>query len=150
MESKGESRMVDYYNNSNNPLPHCVLYKAGHHGSATSSTAKLMNAITPEYVCVCCCCGTSEYTDNNNTQFPTQAFVNNVAPHTDKIYVTSIVDNYVAKSNWSSQGTVKSMNGNIVFSCINGVVSVNCSNNNTIFKETEWFKTHRTWPSNGK
>jgi predicted rRNA methylase YqxC with S4 and FtsJ domains len=30
-----------------------------------------------------------------------------------------------------------------------GEVTVNCSNNNTILKETEWFSKNRTWPSGG-
>ena len=146
LEADGERKMVSYYNNKNTPLPQCVLYKAGHHGSKTSSTAELMAAIKPQYVCVCCCCGTAEYTDVSANQFPTQQFINNVAPYTDKVYVTSIVDKYVAKDEWSKNGTVKSMNGNVVFSCNNGVISVNCSNNNLILKETDWFKQNRTCP----
>ena len=139
--------MVEYYQNQNDPLPHCVLYKAGHHGSKTSSSSELMAAITPEYVCVCCCCGTSEYTDTDANQFPTQEFINNVALYTDNVYVTTIVDNYVPRNEWSKNGTVKSMNGNIVFTCSNGEISVRCSNNETKLKDTEWFKAHRTCPS---
>ncbi|MGN1039931.1 MAG: bacterial Ig-like domain-containing protein, partial [Candidatus Fimimonas sp.] len=104
LESDGEKKMVSYYNNQNNPLPQCTLYKAGHHGSKTSSSAELMAAIKPQYVCVCCCCGTAEYTDVSANQFPTQQFINNVAPYTDKVYVTSMVDNYVAKDDWSKNG----------------------------------------------
>lgn len=147
MEDRGEKRMVEYYNNQNTPLPKCLLYKAGHHGSGTSSSPELMEAIQPEYVCVCCCCGTSEYTDNSANQFPTQEFINNIAPYTDKVYVTTMVDNYVDKNKWDAQGTVQSMNGNIVFTCANGVVSVQCSNNNTLLKDTAWFKQNRTCPS---
>lgn len=146
LEKQGEEKMVEYYESIDDPLPHCVLYKAGHHGSKTSSSETLMAAITPEYVCVCCCCGTAEYTDNNSNQFPTQQFINNVAPYTDKVYVTTIVDNYVEKSKWSDEGTVQSMNGNIVFSCTDGVVSIHCSNNDLILKETDWFKQNRTCP----
>ncbi len=146
MEADGEIKMVDYYNEKNNPLPQCVLYKAGHHGSKTSSTKELMRAIKPQYVCVCCCCGTSEYTDTDANQFPTQAFVDNVAPYTDKVFVTTLVDNYVTNKSWKTQGTVQPMNGNIVFRCDNGEISVNCSNNNTKLKDTDWFKQHRTCP----
>lgn len=147
LEEGGEKAMVEYYQNQNDPLPHCVLYKAGHHGSKTSSSSELMAAITPEYVCVCCCCGTSEYTDTDANQFPTQEFINNVALYTDNVYVTTIVDNYVPRNEWSKNGTVKSMNGNIVFTCSNGEISVRCSNNETKLKDTEWFKAHRTCPS---
>lgn len=150
LEAVGEKKMVDYYNENNNPLPECVLYKAGHHGSKTSSSKELMRAIKPQYVCVCCCCGTSEYTDTDANQFPTQAFVNNVAPYTDNVYVTTIVDNYVSKSQWSKNGTVKPMNGNIVFSCDDGEISVKCSNNNTKLKDTDWFKQHRICPDEWK
>ncbi len=147
LEEKGEKKMVDYYEENKDPLPQCKLYKAGHHGSKTSSCQEFMAAIKPEYVVVCCCCGTSEYTDANETQFPTQIFIDNVAPYTDKVYVTSIVDNYVDKSDWSKQGTVKSMNGNVVFACTDGQITITCSNNDTILKDTDWFRDHRIMPN---
>ncbi len=147
LEEGGEKAMVEYYQNQNDPLPHCVLYKAGHHGSKTSSCEELMAAITPEYVCVCCCCGTSEYTDTTANQFPTQQFINNVAPYTDKVYVTTMVDNYVSKNEWSGSGTVKSMNGNIVFTCRNGEITMQFSNSELKLKDTDWFKANRTCPN---
>ena len=149
LEESGEKKLVTYYDENHGGLPHCVVYKAGHHGSGTSSCSELMEAISPEIVCVCACAGTSEYTDNAENQFPYQTFIDNVARYTSKIYVTSVVDNYVDKSNWSKEGTVKSMNGNIVVTSKNGKVEVNCSNNNTILKETDWFKNNRTWPNYG-
>ncbi|MBQ9729598.1 MAG: hypothetical protein IJV80_02180, partial [Clostridia bacterium] len=117
------------------------LYKGGHHGSPTSNTAELIAAIEPEMVCVCCCCGSDEYTENVANMFPSQAFVDRVAPYTDKIYVTTIIAN-------SNQG-YKSMNGNIVVYSNDGVVALKCSNNEVIFKDTEWFANNRTWPENG-
>ena len=147
LEKSGEEHLVEYYEDIGEPLPHCVLYKAGHHGSKTSSTPTLMEAISPEYVVVCCCAGSSEYTDATENQFPTQEFINNIAPYTDKVYIPVVVDNYVPKDDWDSQGTVKSMNGNIIFSVTNGVVSIKCSNNDLILKETEWFKNNRTCPA---
>lgn len=147
LEKSGEEHLVEYYEDIGEPLPHCVLYKAGHHGSKTSSTPTLMEAISPEYVVVCCCAGSSEYTDATENQFPTQEFINNIAPYTDKVYILVVVDNYVPKDDWDSQGTVKSMNGNIIFSVTNGVVSIKCSNNDLILKETEWFKNNRTCPA---
>lgn len=146
LEAGAERKIVDYYNDNNDPLPQCKLYKAGHHGSKTSSSVELMAAIKPEYVVVCACCGTSEYTDVNETQFPTQQFIENVAPYTDKVYVTSMVDNYVDKNDWSKQGTVKSMNGNVVFACTDGQITITCSASDLILKDTEWFKTHRVTP----
>ena len=81
----------------------------------------------------------------NDNKVPTQTFINNVAPYTDQIFVTTLAVN-------SSDGKTtghRSMNGNIVVSAKGNSVTVNCSNNNTILKETEWFKANRTWPSNG-
>ena len=153
LEAEGEKKMVEYYNNSNDfdPLPHCVLYKAGHHGSKTSSSKELMQALSPEYICICTCAGTSEYTKEDANQFPTQEFVNNVASYTDNVYVTTQVDLYYA-SGWSSKGTVKPMNGNIVFTCDNttGKVTMYFSNNDTKLKDTDWFKEHRVCPDSWK
>ncbi len=140
LEEGGEERLVDYYNEIGDPLPHCILYKAGHHGSYTSSSSYLMDTITPEYVVVCCCAGTDEYGAYPEKKMPAQEFVNNVAKWTDKIYVTTLCVDY-------SAGVYQSMNGNVVFKVENGELKVECSNNNTILKDTDWFKANRTWPS---
>ncbi len=137
LESAGETSLAQ-----SNDLPKVKLYKAGHHGSKTSSNTVLMREIQPEIVGVCCCAGSSEYNAAPLNTFPTQDFINRVAPYTDKIYVTSLSVNY------ANNQTV-SMNGNIVVSAKGNSVTVNCSNNNTILKETGWFKANRTWPSNG-
>lgn len=138
LEEKGEEYLVEY-----NILPEVKLYKAGHHGSKTSSTETLMSVIRPEIVCVCCCAGSAEYTKDNDNQFPTQDFVDRVAPYTADIYVTTLcVD-------WSEK-TYTSMNGNIVVSSLRGVVTVSCSASPLRLKDTDWFKANRTWPANGK
>lgn len=134
LEHEGEESLVE-----NNSLPTCKLFKGGHHGSPTSSTAELLEVIQPEIVCVCCCCGSDEYTDNIANMFPSQAFVDRVAPYTDKVYVTTIVSD--------NENGYESLNGNIVVSSDGGEVKVQCSNNNTLFKDTEWFKNNRTMPS---
>ena len=146
LETAGEKRLVTYYEENHGGLPHCVLYKAGHHGSKTSSCPELMETITPEYVVVCCCAGTSEYTDDNNNQFPTQEFIDNVAPYTKNVYVTTMVDNYTPKDEFESGTTVKSMNGNIVFTVTDGQIKLMFSNNNLRLLDTEWFKSKRTCP----
>lgn len=119
------------------------LYKAGHHGSKTSSTSTLMNVIKPNIVCVCCCAGSSEYTSKNENQFPTQEFVNNVysANSETKVYVTTLCVNYKANE-------YTSFNGNIVI-CTNADEStaVYCSNNTTELRDTNWFKENRTLPT---
>ncbi len=135
LEKDGEKSLVE-----NNSLPQCTLYKGGHHGSPTSSTDELLQIIRPEIVCVCCCCGSSEYTTESANQFPSQAFVDRIAPYTDKVYVTTMVSG-------NAKG-YQSMNGNIVVRCEDEVeVSVNCSNNNTLLKDTDWFKNNRTCPT---
>lgn len=136
LEEEGEEYLVEL-----NTLPQVELYKAGHHGSKTSSSTTLMQVIQPKNVCVCCCAGSSEYTSTNANQFPTQIFINNVAPYTKNIYVTTLCINY-------DNDEFTSLNGNIV--CISKeTFAVQCSANNTILKETEWFKQNRTWPANG-
>ena len=104
-----------------------------------------MSVIQPEIVCMCSCAGSSEFNAAPLNTFPTQDFINRVAPYTDKIYVTSLAVN---DSSGKTTG-VTSMNGNIVVSSTGGAVTVNCSNNNTILKETAWFKANRTWPAGG-
>ncbi|MDR2941082.1 MAG: MBL fold metallo-hydrolase [Treponema sp.] len=141
LEKDGEDRLVDYYAKNFGGLGHCVLYKAGHHASVTSSNTKLMSAITPEYVCVTACAGTSEYTTNNPVKFPSQDFVNRVAPYTDKVFVTTYAGNYPQ---------FESFNGNIVFSVSDGKFDIQCSNNNLKLKETKWFKENRTMPVSWK
>ncbi len=137
LEEKGEKSLVEL-----NELPEVEVYKDGHHGSKTSSHNELLAEIKPKVVTVCCCAGTSEYTDTNANQFPTQEFINRVAVYTKQIYVTSLVLDDENK-------TYQSFNGNIVIVSSNSGVEVICSNNNTILKETDWFKNNRTWPSNG-
>ena len=161
LETDGESRMVDYYNSvpagydtEYNVLPEVDLYKAGHHGSKTSSTEKLLEVIKPKYVAVCCSAGAPQYTPVNTEMFPTQTMINNVAKYTDKIYVTTICTNVNERDesgNFITRNYDKSapMNGNLVFYSTGSDLKLYCSNNDTILKETEWFQENRTWPSYG-
>lgn len=142
LESDGESKMVDYYNSTGNPLPEVDVYKAGHHGSKTSSSEKLLNVIKPKTVCVCCCAGSPEYTKTNNNQFPTQDFITRISKYTTQVYVTTLCVDY-EKDNYES------FNGNIVVVSINvNQITINCSASSTILKDSEWFKANRTWPTN--
>ncbi len=133
LEKHGEASLVE-----SNSLPKCKLYKGGHHGSPTSSTDALLSVIKPEIVCVCCCAGSDEYTEEPANMFPSQAFVDRIAPYTQKVYVTTMVAD--------NANGYQSMNGNIVVSSSGGEVSVNCSNNNTLLKDTEWFIKNRIMP----
>ena len=137
LEAGGEASLV-----SKNTLHPVELYKAGHHGSKTSSSPALMSVIQPKRICVCCCAGSSEYTKTNVNQFPTQTFINNVAPYTDQIYVTTLCVDWAA-------GNFESMNGNIVVYCKKDTeVTIACSaSNKTILKDTDWFRANRTMPA---
>lgn len=133
LEEKGEESLVE-----ENNLPQCTLFKAGHHGSPSSTSTALLEVIQPEIVCVCCCCGSDEYTDNVANMFPSQAFVNRVAPYTEQVYVTTIVS--------ENKAGFASMNGNIVIKSDGEEVTITCSNNDILFKDTAWFKENRTMP----
>lgn len=134
LEEKGEGKLVD-----NNDLPEVELFKGGHHGSYTATTEKLLSVIKPKSVAVCCCCGTTEYTQNKDNTFPAQAFINRVAKYTENIYCTTLIIDYKA-------GEYKSMNGNIVF-YYSDKWKLYCSDNDTILKDTQWFKDNRVWPA---
>ena len=142
LEEKGEKSLVE-----KNTLPHCQLFKGGHHGSYTASNDVLLDAITPESVCICCCCGTDEYDRSHANPlhwFPAQEAIDRMAKHTDKIYATTLMVN-------NETGEYQSLNGNITFLCTDGVnYTITGSNNSTILKETDWFKENRTWPEGGK
>ena len=126
LESSGEKSLA-----TSNTLPKCKLFKAGHHGSNTSNTTELLSVIQPEIVVANCCCG-------DKFNFPHQEFIDNVAVYTDKVYIPSMV----------SGSSYVLLNGNIVVSSTDGkTVSVHCSNNNTLFKDTKWFKDNRTLPN---
>lgn len=154
LEEDGESRMVDYYADSSNSqseydvLPEVVLYKAGHHGSKTSSTAKLLAVIKPQNVAVCCCCGSPEYTTNNDNTFPTQTMITNVSKYTENVYVTTLA---VIEDFENEKYDYTSMNGNIVFyySLAEGEETASlklwCSNDTTKLKDTDWFAANRKW-----
>lgn len=132
LEEKGEGYLVD-----NNNLPEVELFKGGHHGSYTASTEKLLKVIKPKNIAVCCCCGTTEYTKNEQNTFPAQAFIDRAAKYTENIYCTTLILDYDANS-------YTSMNGNIVF-YYDTALKLYCSNNATILKDTEWFKANRKW-----
>lgn len=134
LELEGEEKLVEM-----NKLPEVKVFKAGHHGSKTSSNDVLLSVIKPQIVCVCCCAGSPQYTTTDENQFPTQQFINRIAPYTDKVYVTTLCENY-------EDGKFKSMNGNIVICSQDGEVTVICSASTDILKEFKWFKDHRILP----
>ncbi|MBR2460377.1 MAG: MBL fold metallo-hydrolase [Clostridia bacterium] len=138
LEKDGEESLVE-----RNSLPQVSVYKAGHHGSKTSSHDVLLDVIKPSIVCVCCCAGSSEYTDKQENQFPTQDFIDRVSKHTDAVYVTTLCTDY-------DNDEYTSMNGNIVISYAFGSILVECSASDTKLKDTAWFKANRTVPDSWK
>ena len=143
LEEEGEASLVKY-----NTLPEVELFKAGHHGSYTATTDTLLKVIKPKIVCVCCCAGAVEYTQNSANTFPPQAVIDRVAPYTVRVYVTTVgtVAYNETKGKYEDTGFA-SMNGNITVLSRNGEVTVTCSNNDTVLKDTEWFAANRTRPS---
>lgn len=130
LESDGESSLVDLNPN----LPHCQLFKGGHHGSDTANSDKLLAKITPEVVCMCTCVGSDEYRAKPENVFPAQGTCDRIRKYTDRIYCTGskIGDTYAP------------MNGCITFTCKNGSdYEVHGSNNDTLLVDTEWFKQNR-------
>lgn len=132
LEKSGETSLVE-----SNDLPHCKLFKAGHHGSATASNEVLIDVIQPEIVCVCCCGGYREYQQKEQAdEFPSQAFCDRVTKYTKLIYVTTMYSE-------TAEGNFESLNGNIVVSSNGGEVKVTCSGSSEPFTESEWYKTYR-------
>lgn len=142
LEADGEASLIS--DKMENNLPEVEVYKAGHHGSKTSSSLALLEVVKPKAVCVCCCAGSSQYTSKLENQFPTQIFINNVSKYTTNVYVTTICTNY-------DEGKFESFNGNIVI-CANRNEdnTFQFSNNDTKLKDTEWFKANRTVPEEWK
>jgi hypothetical protein len=150
------------------------LYKAGHHGSKTSSNDCLFDILQPKLCVACCCCDTDEYTPITDNQFPTQDFINRIAKWTDKVYAPSVFDSYeivTASQVKDSDGNLKfdkngnpvsersgvaigeqyihttgfkELNGNIIVSCNGSNVGLWASNNLTKLKDTEWFNSKVT------
>ena len=139
LEKQAEDMLVDYYDLNFGGLGHCTLYKGGHHGSSTSSNEKLMAAVTPDYICICTCAGSSEYSSIVLNQFPTQEFINRISPYTDEVYITSLVTDY-------ENDEYTSFNGNIVFLATGSGITIICSNNDRKLKDTDWFRNNRLMP----
>lgn len=152
LEAEGEESLVE-----NNPdLPHVKLFKAGHHGSYTASGEALLEKIQPEIVCVCCCAGSVEYLKNSEPKtiedllhsFPAQEAIDRIAKWTDKVYVTTLGEIEKDSDGIYEDVGFGSMNGNIVVTSGRaGEVTVRCSNNDTLLKDTAWFKEYRTMPA---
>ena len=143
LEASGEEKLAAYYDGSSESktLPQVEVYKAGHHGSKTSSNECLLSKIKPEIVCVCCCAGGSEYTKNYQNTFPTQEMINRVAKYTDRVYATTAFN--------ISKLTYESLNGVIIISSNGKNVGLSATNNIKKIKDSAWFNTTIYADSNG-
>lgn len=137
LEAEGEEKLIEY-----NTLPEVTLFKAGHHGSKTSSTEALLNIIKPEIIVFTCVAGSYEYTQNKNNTFPTISVLERISHYTDKVYVTSEAISECSNRECSDTG-YKSLNGNIIILSSSDGVNVTGSNHDKTLKETDWFKTNR-------
>ena len=134
LEEEGEEHLVEM-----NDLPEVELFKAGHHGSPTSSNDCLLSVVRPKNVAVCCCCGSPEYTKNEANQFPSQAFIDRIAVYTRNVYVTTLCIDY-------ENSRFTSMNGNIVFVSADTAFTVYCSGSTDPLYLSDWFKANRKCP----
>ncbi|MBR2498658.1 MAG: MBL fold metallo-hydrolase [Clostridia bacterium] len=126
LEDDGEEYLV-----ANNNLKEVDLYKAGHHGSRTSSNDVLLSVIKPK-ICVISGVAGDKY------GFPHQETINRLASNgVNKVYMTmkKVGDSFDA------------YNGDIVVSSSseNGV-KVTCSNDDKPLKDTEWLIQNRIIP----
>lgn len=156
LEAEGEEYLIDY-----NDLSQVAMYKAGHHGSNTSSCEDFLEEISPEMVIVPCVAGSVEYTDDLNNTFPTQGFIDNIAKYTPYVYVPLTIEitqtkgadtpNDTSDDDYDNVGDPILLNGNIqVISDATRGVYVSCSNNDKVLKDTDWFKEYRTLPDEWK
>ena len=144
LEKEGEKKLVE-----NNTLPNVTLFKAGHHGSATSNTDELLSVIKPKYIAITCVAGSTEYSSNLSNVFPYQSVVDIISKYTENVFVTSQMELQETSESgvYEEYGDVKSLNGTIIFTCNKNEVSFAGTNNSTKFKDSEWFKKYRTCPA---
>lgn len=146
LEKSGEEKFVEFYENNNSVLSQVELFKAGHHGSKTSSNDFLLKYIQPKVCVICCAAGAHQYNALPENRFPTQLMVDRIAKYTEKVFVTTLADpNYVGENEFAD------MNGDIVVTSDEETgVTVKCSNNDTLLKDTAWFINNRTMPDEWK
>lgn len=155
LELDGEEKLAEKYD-----FTQVELFKAGHHGSKTSSNDCLLKEIQPKVCVVCCCAGSIERKTALENLFPSQSMINRIAKYTDKVYVPTMMEieqiagadtpNDSSDDQYDNIGEYQSLNGNIVVTSSKDGVKVNCSNNNIILKDTAWFNKYRKMPTEWK
>ena len=145
LEEDGEESLVE-----KNTLPQVSLFKAGHHGSNTSSHDVLLDVIQPEIVVITAVVGNFEYAKNEpgnvniNGAFPTTATLTRIAKHTSKVYATSLGLISQNQDGTYEDTGFESLNGDIVVTSNSSGITVTGSNNNTLLKDTAWAQTYRS------
>lgn len=126
---------------SNPELGQVELFKAGHHGSMTANTDKLLSVIKPKAVVASCVAGNCEFNQTSKeTTFPGQATIDRISVYTDRFYVTT-------EGSFTDKSYHTPLNGNVVFKYDkDGNETVTCSASDKILKETSWFANNRTMP----
>lgn len=133
LEHNGEDDLV-----RENDIGKVCLYKAGHHGSNTSSSKTLLDEIRPDFCIFQTAVGTDKYTSDTANQMPSQKVCDEIKKHTDRVYATSIADR-----EFNGDVEIADLNGNIVVVSKLDRITVYCSNNATKLKDTNWYKERR-------
>ncbi len=110
-----------------NNLSEVDVYKAGHHGSNTASSTALLDVINPDTI-ILSVYFPEDDDGENGYGIPQQDSLDRLFGYTSDIYATGVNGNIVITSN----GTTYSISGSI---------------NDTLFKDSVWFSTHRTFPT---
>ena len=136
LEKEGEESLLE-----SNDLPEVEFFKAGHHGSKTSSSAALIEKVKPEIVAISCVAGSVEYTQNLQNTFPTKQVIDRFETYNiEQVYVTSYATIEKVGDEYENTG-FGSLNGTIVVISKGSGVTVECTNNNTVLKDSDWFKS---------
>ncbi len=139
LEEDGEASLI-----ASNELRPVEFFKAGHHGSKTSSNDVLLSVIRPKICVVPCAAGSVQYLttvpQNLRNSFPTQAFLDRISAYTDQVYVPTYAETYLDGDKWKDSGEYGAVNGNVVITSKSSGVTVDCSAGNTLLKDSEWLK----------
>lgn len=130
LEGDGEEYLVEYNN-----LSDVDVFKAGHHGSPSSSTDTLLAVAKPSIVVFTAVMGAYEYTDNIDNVFPSLQACKNVSKYTGNMYVTSYYN--------EAEDETESYNGNIVIVSNDSGIKVVCSNKADTMVTSSWYQTNR-------
>ena len=147
LEEDGEKALVDHYATDADIFENVILYKAGHHGSKTSSSEYLLSKVKPKISVAMCCAGSTEYTTDKANTFPTQKYIDNISKYTDMVYVPSICTTPGEKD-------FESLCGDIVIISNNKGISVAGTKETIKLKDSNLFvdfdKYGKTLPENWK